>query len=267
MALWNGGGAWNTGILWGPIPAPIFHKQKHQRNTMKKQDYYPSKLAAQPEWLENFAEQLEAFGPTIPLTPALVTAGAADAGFLAYCIGAWLTKVREFSPGCTAAVETLKFGTGTAAVVLPTFTAPDLPAGVAPVAPGALDRIFSLVGLIKKSPGYTPEIGTLMGIIGAEDATEHLAPTMKLKVEAGTGGACQCVKVMFKKYGHAGVAVYSRRGNGAWEQIDIAQSSPYMDVRPLLVPTQPEVREYRLRFWDGEESGDWTDIASVTVAP
>jgi len=34
------------------------------------------------------------------------------------------------------------------------------------------------------------------------------------------------------------------------------------------VAGQPEVREYRLRFWDaGEENGDWTNVASTTVSP
>ena len=37
--------------------------------------------------------------------------------------------------------------------------------------------------------------------------------------------------------------------------------------RPLLVPGQPEIREYKLRFWDaGQENGDWTDVASATVS-
>jgi hypothetical protein len=35
----------------------------------------------------------------------------------------------------------------------------------------------------------------------------------------------------------------------------------------LLVAGQPEIREYKLRFWDaGAEIGDWTDVASTTVS-
>jgi hypothetical protein len=41
-----------------------------------------------------------------------------------------------------------------------------------------------------------------------------------------------------------------------------------MDERPLLVAGQPEVREYRMRFWDkGTPNGDWTDVVKVTVSP
>jgi hypothetical protein len=36
----------------------------------------------------------------------------------------------------------------------------------------------------------------------------------------------------------------------------------------LLVATQPEVREYRLRFWDkGTPNGDWCDVVKITVSP
>jgi hypothetical protein len=41
-----------------------------------------------------------------------------------------------------------------------------------------------------------------------------------------------------------------------------------MDERPLLVAGTPEVREYRMRFWDkGTPNGDWTDVTKVTVSP
>ncbi|MCA1963224.1 MAG: hypothetical protein LDL31_04705 [Prosthecobacter sp.] len=41
-----------------------------------------------------------------------------------------------------------------------------------------------------------------------------------------------------------------------------------MDERPLLVAGAPEVREYRMRFWDkGTPNGDWTDVVKVTVSP
>ena len=41
-----------------------------------------------------------------------------------------------------------------------------------------------------------------------------------------------------------------------------------MDERPLLAAGTPEVREYRMRFWDkGTPNGDWTDVVKVTVSP
>ncbi|HEY6168836.1 MAG TPA: hypothetical protein VI454_12405, partial [Verrucomicrobiae bacterium] len=113
---------------------------------------------------------------------------------------------------------------------------------------------------------YTDDIGMLLGIVGGADTTDNPVPTFSLKVEQGSG--CQCVKVSFKKFGRMGVAIYSRRAGGEWVFLAIDTDSPYLDERALAVAGQPEVREYRMRYWDkGVESGDWTDVARVTVSP
>ena len=45
-------------------------------------------------------------------------------------------------------------------------------------------------------------------------------------------------------------------------------SIPYTDARPLLVPGQAEVREYRARFYDDNvPNGAWCDVARITVSP
>jgi hypothetical protein len=133
------------------------------------------------------------------------------------------------------------------------------------VAPGALNRIFDFVQIIKRSPGYTEAIGQDLGIVGAEDSTEHTRPDFSLVAEMGMG--CQCVKVRYKKFGHYAVAIYSKRGTGDWVLLSIDSASPYLDERPLMVDGQPEIRQYRLRFWDaGSENGDWSDVATITVS-
>ncbi len=44
--------------------------------------------------------------------------------------------------------------------------------------------------------------------------------------------------------------------------------SPYLDERPLLVPGQPEQREYRLQpSGDHGPVGGFTDIVTVSVSP
>ena len=175
---------------------------------------------------------------------------------------------RAFNPAATEAVDLLLTGTGASAVVLPTFTAPTLLAGVAAVPPGALTRIFDLVAEMKDADAYTDTIGQDLQIIGPEESASHAAPALKLKVEQGAGS--ECVKISFVKYGHMGVYIESKRGaaNAPWEFIGIDTESPYMDERPLLVATTPEVREYRVRFWDkGTPNGDWCDVGKVTVAP
>jgi hypothetical protein len=270
MATWNSGLTWNSGALWGAAspPPPLLepNKPKKTKSTMKRQDYYPKRVADHPAWHLNYADRLHDKGAEIGLSAADVAASVNDSRFLGYALGGWKTAVSEFGPAATSELETLKNGTGGTAFTLPVFSPPALPAGLTPVLPGALARIFRFVQAIKAAPGYTEGLGLLLGIVGAEDSAEHDMPEFALGVEQGVG--CQCVKIRFKKYGHYAVAIYSQRGTGEWEFLAITANSPYEDKRPLLVPGQPEVRAYKMRHWDaGAESGSWTDVASVTVAP
>ena len=60
--------------------------------------------------------------------------------------------------------------------------------------------------------------------------------------------------------------VPSRCGTGPWEMLAIDLESPYFDERPLLVAGQPEVREYRMRWYDKDgPNGDWSPVQKVTV--
>ncbi len=233
---------------------------------MKRQNWYPSRLGDQTPWHENFRTKIPNYTAPLGLLPAKVTDAVADSRYVIYVINQWLSAARALSPASTEAVDILLDGTGGGAMVLPTFTAPALPTGVVAVAPGALTRIFDLIGEIKEADGYTEVIGQDLGIIGAEDTATHPAPTIKLSVD--TGDPCQCVSLAFVKSGHMGVYLESRRNNGAWEFLGIDTESPYQDQRPLLVAGTPETREYRARFWDkGTPNGEWTDVAKTPVAP
>ncbi len=266
---------WNSGAVWVPaVPSlPPNLNQRPKTKTMKRQQYYPAAIGNQPEWLMNFARRLLEHGEDIGLTTDSVNGGVADALYLAYAYGTWMPAVRGFGPGSTTALETLATGTGSEVYVLPTFIVPALPPANPPlpatvaVLPGALDRIFLLVKEIKAKPLYTEELGQLMGIVGGQDSTENPVPTFTLKVER-SGDGCEVVKIIFRKYGRPGVAIYSRRGGGAWELLAIDLASPYLDARPLLVATTPETREYRLQYYEAEAPvGEFTAIASVSVAP
>ena len=232
---------------------------------MKRQDYYPSRIANQVTWLDNYRQKLPTYGPTLGVSAADITASVNDARFAGYVLGSWLSAARAFSPSCTGAVDELLTGSGGNALVLPTFTAPALPTGVTAALPGVLTRIFSLISKMKLHANYTEAIGTDLGTVGLVE-TEKPVPKFLADLQQGVG--CQCVKLTFYKYTHMGVHIESRRADGAWEFLGIDTESPYLDDRPLLVAGQPEVREYRMRFWDkGTANGDWTDVVKVTVSP
>ena len=242
--------------------------ERNRKQLMKRQTYYPSRIADQIPWLENFRTKLPGYIAPLGIVQAKADAVVASCRFTIYVLSQWLSAARAFSPAATEAVDLLLTGTGAGGVVLPTFTAPTLPTGVAAVPPGALTRIFDLVSEIKEADAYTETIGQDLKIIGAEEPSSQTAPKLRLAVEQG--GGCECVKIGFVKYGHMGVFIESRRGGAGapWEFLGIDTESPYMDERPLAVATAPEVREYRVRFWDkGTPNGDWCDVGKVTVAP
>lgn len=236
---------------------------------MKRQHYYPKLLSAQPEWHFNFLTKLPVHATALGLDTATVNAAVADNQMLEYALGDWINAVRDLPTTSTSGLEDLLRGTGNDFFVFPTYTAPTpptLPGGLTGVTPGALNRTFLLVKQIKGMPGYTEAIGLDLGIVGEEDATEHPRPEFSLKSQPGD--ECHCVRIRFKKFGHYAVAIYTKRGTGAWEWLAYPATSPYEDERPLLVAGQPEVRDYKLRFYDDNtENGDWTDVASVTVSP
>jgi hypothetical protein len=269
MAIWNDA-QWNSTALWSvaspPAPPTQNTNNKRHNRPMKRQRYFPAIVAERPEWFNNLATQLPVANTTLGLTPAEVTAVINDARYCEYVSGDWLTTVREVGPAATSVISLLYEGTGSEAVVLPVLSPPALPAGVTAVPPGALLRIFTFVQKIKGCATYTEAIGLQLRIVGQEDAAEHPLPEFSLKLERGEG--CQCVKVAFKKFGRQGVVIYSRRGGGAWEMLGIDLASPYMDERPLLAPGTPEVREYRLQYYDdAAPAGEFTEVQSITVTP
>ena len=216
-------------------------------------------------WLDNYYGKLPLYGTTLSVIAADVTASVNDAKYAKYVLGSWLSAVRSFSPSTTDAVDDVLTGSGTGVMVLPGFTAPALPTGVVAQLPGTLTRIFALIGKMKLSAGYTETIGTDLGVVGSEE-TDKSAP--KFLIEMLQGANYQSSKLVFYKYGHMGVHIESRRGTGAWEFLAIDTESPYVDDRPLLVAGTPEIREYRMRFWDkGTANGDWSPVQKTTLSP
>ena len=232
---------------------------------MKRQNYFPVRMDGQPTWLTNYANALSIHAPDLSISPTDTGASIDDARWCAYGVGTWIATVRAFSPASTDALDAMLTGEGNSPMVLPTFTPPSLPNGAAPRKPGALTRIFAMVARIKQDPAYTEAMGTDLGIIGSEDAG-HAVPKFTAVVQQ-IGGS-QVVRLGFFKYAHEGVFMESRRNGGAWEFLGIDTESPYTDERPLLNPAAPEVREYRMSFWDkGTPNGDWTAVEKVTVSP
>lgn len=229
---------------------------------MNGRRFYPVSEADQIPWLYNYKAKIPTHGPTCGLGTSELASTAYDLTNLIWLLEVWTPAIRQDAKEATAYKNLMFTGSGPT-VALPVATVFTSPPTI--VTPGALKRLFNQIARMKKAvPGYTVSIGQDLGIIGEEDSTEHPVPEFDLSVEDGV--ACRCVRINFTKFGHGGVRIESRRGGGAWEFVTVDTLKPYLDERPLLVAGAPEMREYRLRFWDqGEVNGDWSAVQKVTV--
>jgi len=231
---------------------------------MTRQDYYPVMVSAQVLWLQHFADTLPQYIGVLAIEESRLRDGIADARWLAYVVGPWRAELRHIAPAGTAAIEQAQTGTGNDPMQLPVYQLPPLPGGVVPRPAGALKRLFKLVHTIKHVAGYNESVGRMLDILPKKDTGEHTTPTFSIKVLPASPN--QKVAIRSSKHGHDGAFIESRRGGGDWEKLAISMTHLCEDKRPLLVPGQPELRDYRLRFWDdGKPNGDWTDVATVTV--
>lgn len=106
---------------------------------------------------------------------------------------------------------------------------------------------------IRNTPGVTPAQPAQLEMTGAEtaDATGAEArvaahtPERTLSLDGGP------MKLEFKKAGHQGIHLYSRRGpETEFSFLGADTYSPYLDTRPNLTPGQAEQRDYDAFFMD-----------------
>ncbi|HEY0321735.1 MAG TPA: hypothetical protein VGC66_12310 [Pyrinomonadaceae bacterium] len=219
-------------------------------------------------WFKNFAQAFATHGPALGFTAAEVTSVENDAQMMDFLISDMLPTYKAGLQSRTAYKTLIKDGPiGATAGPLPTASAPVVP--LVTVAPGILPRLRQLIQRIKVAPGYTESIGEDLGITGEDTGssipeTDTAKPTFKATPQPGAN-----VRIDFEKRGFDGVLVESRRtGETNWTQLGIDLYSPFVDTRPPAQPNTPEVREYRLRYYDGDEAvGQWSDIITATITP
>lgn len=124
----------------------------------------------------------------------------------------------------------------------------------------------AIVGRAKKHKNYTPAIGAKLLMEGAEDSTDMTQQKPTLGITVRSGGT---VEVDFNKLLAEGVHLYCKRGaETAFTYLASETHSAYVDNRPLLVPGQPEIRQYKAVFFIGQsEIGLESDIVAATATP
>jgi hypothetical protein len=214
-------------------------------------------------WLTNFGPKLTHYAVTLTLDPMEVTQTRLEIDYLIYMLNVRLPYERQT---LAATVEFKNFmKDGDAAAALPN----DLPGTAAPpayppaVPGGILTRLRKLVQNIKTRPGYTETIGQDLGIIATGETTAPDAPTLALvNNKAGS------VTLNWNKAGWSGVRVQSRSNGGAWLDLGVDLYSPFVDTRPLAAPGQPENREYRAAYLDGDtQLNGFSQVLETAVIP
>jgi hypothetical protein len=132
---------------------------------MPKSSYIASKDEAFAAQLQAFKTAIPGYATTLGLTPAQVTAQAADADYFSYVLaGAHL--MRNSATQWTGWKDIVRAGGDPPPSGAP--TAPPLPPSVPAVAPGIEARFRALVKQVKSSPAYNAAIGAALGIEGSE---------------------------------------------------------------------------------------------------
>ena len=151
----------------------------------------------------------------------------------------------------------------------PTPAAPTAAAAFAfsPVPPGVIKRLRDAANRARAHPAYTAVIGADLGIIAPAAAPTppgDVKPTAKGRPQGHNEAVLDWVKA-----GHDAVRIESKRGGeAAFTLLGSDVFPPYVDNRPLLVPGQPEERQYQFQYEDDDAPvGLWSDIVRVTVGP
>lgn len=240
------------------------------RSRMTHQAYYPTRAAEHILWLENFRNKLTGHAATLGITLPRCEGAIADARWVIYILGSWLPAVRDWQKGCTAAAEQSQFTDGTAALTLPVFTPPALPAAAggqpAVVARpgGAINRIFDIIAEIKEADGYTPAIGQDIGAIGAGKTPPDFAtlqPLLKANVSGGK------VEIDWSWQGNSQfldqLEIQVDRGTG-WQILTFDSTPGYTDTtaHPATLTRWKYRAIYRV---NDQQVGLWSAEVSVTV--
>lgn len=213
---------------------------------------------------DQFTLKLPSYQTTFGLTPEQVTAARTDflwAEFSARLAAQFEAEAKNRfdwrdslldGPVTLGAQQVPSIGTE--------FTPPQPP----PVADGILPRWRKLVEQIKGHLAYTKAIGEDLGV----EATAAPAQATKPRIRTCTESGGKVVLNIIKD-GRDALALFCRRGNETQPSlVGVFTRSRIEDVRPVLVPGQPEVREYTAQYRDRDQPvGETSDACRLTKQP
>lgn len=134
-----------------------------------------------------------------------------------------------------------------------------------PVVPdGVVPRWRALVEQIKNHPNYTPAIGQDLGVEATETPAQATKPRIRTCKE---DGGKVLINVLMDS--HDAVMLFCKRGNEPQPTpVGVFTRARIEDIRPPLVPGQPEIREYSAQYRDADQPvGQMSDVCIMTKQP
>ena len=230
---------------------------------MPKSDYINPNDAAFSAQLQTFKTNIGGYATLLGVTPAQVTAQAADAAYFAYVI-ACNEGVQNSAQQWTAWKNLVRGGGTAPAAGAPVATA--FPTAVAAVALGVEVRFRALCQQIKLNPNYNVAIGEALGIegpvhtpppvAGLQPAFEVLISGSHVLVKWGWQGNRAAVDLC---------EIQVDRGDGHGFVLLAMDTTPgYTDTTPL--PATPGKWTYRAIYRKADaQVGQWSNPVSITV--
>jgi hypothetical protein len=213
--------------------------------------------------ITTFKNAVGAYAAGLGVTPAQVTAQAADADYFNYtlqCQGI----IQNASKQWTAWKDLARYGGNTpptGAPVLPTFPTP-----VAVVAPGVEVRFRALIKQIKASADYNTSIGQALGIEGSQQAGPDFTtfgPVLDLTISGGQVAV---------GWGWQGYSAFldqcelqvDRADSKGFVLLAIDTTPGYTDTQPF--PNAPAKWTYQAIYRVGDNRvGQWSNPVSIAV--
>ena len=228
-------------------------------------DYIPTDEGDLLTWLSNYQIKLTTIYNTLfGLTAGEITAIQNDVIAMTYMInqvGLAKTNMQDRY----AYKDLIKKGPigATGAAYPGAFTPPAVP--VVLVLPGIIPRVRLMSKRVKAHPAYTISIGEEIGIV---PPFNPLPPNPKPVGSAVPLGS-SLVQIKFVKKSYTGVRLETKRGTETdWTSMGNYVRSPIIDSRPPLVPGQPEKRQYRMQYLEGNTViGISSDVYSISTNP
>lgn len=223
--------------------------------------WYPAKLADRIPWHANYSVQATATGTTYGLAAGDVTDIQRDKDNVALVVN-HKEAVQAYAQAITEWADAILNGP-VGASLPPTPTAPSAPAFTLGSKPGIKPRMLQTAGVVKADADYTQEIGELYGIVAPAPGPLADPSIQRATAQPGTPN----VELALAKGGYDVIAIDMKRGGGGWTQIGVSQTATFTDTTALLVPGQPEQRDYRCQGMlnNARTGGVSATVSEVTV--